>query len=92
MERSDIAGQVERHVGRSYFTPLTTTNAPFPKPSRIVGSLGFRMVEPKLTANPSETQDRWREFTRKKNKKSVQAVRSVGRQCPLIRGEKFTSR
>jgi len=49
------------------------------------------MVEPKSTANPSETQDRWREFTRK-NKKSVQAVRSVGRQCPLIRGEKFTSR
>ena len=29
------------------------------------GSLGFRMVEPKSTANPSETQDRWREFTRK---------------------------
>jgi len=49
------------------------------------------MVKPKSTANPSETQDRWREFTRKKNKKSVQAVRSVGRQCPLIRGEKFTS-
>ena len=26
------------------------------------GSLGFRMVEPKSTANPSETQDRWREL------------------------------
>jgi len=23
------------------------------------------MVEPKSTANPSETQDRWREFTRR---------------------------
>jgi len=26
------------------------------------------MVEPKSTANPSETQDRWREFTQKKIK------------------------
>ena len=50
------------------------------------------MVEPKSTANPSETQDRWREFTRKKNKKSVQSVRNVSRQCSPIRGEKFTSR
>ena len=50
------------------------------------------MVEPKSTANPSEIQDRWREFTRKKNKKSMQAVRSVSRQCSPIRGEKFTSR
>ena len=32
------------------------------------GSLGFRMVEPKSTANLSETQDRWREFTRKNKK------------------------
>ena len=39
------------------------------------------MVELKSTANSANSRE----------KKSVQSVRSVGRQCPLVRGEKFTS-